>query len=84
MGLEGSAQQLRCWVPSALRASAPPQPRRSASGEPVEGCMHRFGVLHAAGLVGRRTRSQSVDVSECDWPSMRRSLYLCRHTEGAT
>ncbi len=34
MGLEGSAQQhrvARCWVPSALRASAPPQPRRWAA-----------------------------------------------------
>jgi len=27
-GLEGSAQQLRCWVPVALRAPAPPQPGR--------------------------------------------------------
>jgi len=27
-GLEGSAQQLRCWVPVALRAPAPPQPER--------------------------------------------------------
>lgn len=28
-GLEGSAQQrARCWVPSSLRSSAPPQPRR--------------------------------------------------------
>ena len=32
-GLEGSAQQrARCWVPSSLRSSAPPQPQRWASG----------------------------------------------------
>jgi hypothetical protein len=30
-GLEGSAEQRRCSVPVALRAPAPPQPRRSAS-----------------------------------------------------
>jgi hypothetical protein len=31
-GLEGSAEQrARCSVPAALRASAPPQPRRWAS-----------------------------------------------------
>jgi hypothetical protein len=30
-GLEGSAQELRSWVPSSLRSSAPPQPRRWAA-----------------------------------------------------
>jgi len=38
-GLEGSAQQLRCWVPVALRAPAPPQPER-------------WAARSAAGLVG--------------------------------
>jgi hypothetical protein len=31
IGLEGSAQQLRCWVPASLRAAAPPQPGRWAA-----------------------------------------------------
>ena len=30
-GLEGSAQQLRCWVPVALRAPVPAQPERCAA-----------------------------------------------------